>query len=688
MTSSPLKILHVEDDPQDATLVEAVLAGDGLAVQMVRVQTRDGFLAALESGAFDLILSDYHLPTFDGAEAQALAINLRPDTPFILLSGTLGEELAVERVKAGATDYIIKQRIGRLPSAVRRALAEAAERRQRKQAEAALRALNLDLERRIAERTSELKTTNDRLAGRERALVESEGRLQAILDNSPTVIYVKDVEGRYIFVNKQFETVVGRTRASVTGLKTGDVLPARVAERLDETDQAVLASGDAAHAEEVVPTRQGPRVYMSSKFPLFGVDGRIYALCGISTDITDRKGNEEQLKLARFEAERANRAKSEFLSRMSHDLRTPLNAVLGFAQLLDLDLLSEDQREAVRQILKGGAHLLELINEVLEIARIEAGHLSLSPEPVRVDDALQETVALVRSMAAARGITIETPPSSSLWVLADRQRLNQVLLNLLSNAVKYDREGGRMTIAVTMQEAGRCRIAVSDTGHGIPRRKLHLLFNAFERLGAESTGTEGTGLGLVVAKSLIEAMNGQIGVSSVVDTGSTFWIDLPMTEEPAVGTMPQQTPPPAHAAPSSAAAGMLLYIEDNAANVSLLQRILARRPQMQMIHKANGADGIEAARTVNPDVIFLDMHLPDMHGEEVLRELSADPRTRHVPVYVLSADAMPSNVKRVLAGGAVAYLTKPLDVVRVLTVIDEAMDRPHAAGAAAAMDER
>jgi PAS domain S-box-containing protein len=676
MITGPLRILHVEDDSRDASLVEAVLAADGLVVQLVRVQTRDGFVAALETDAFDLILSDYHLPSFDGAEAQALAGARRPDTPFILLSGTLGEELAVERVKAGATDYIIKQRIERLPSAVRRALAETGERRQRKQAEAALRALNLDLERRIAERTSELKTANDRLAARERALVESEGRLQAILDNSPAVIYVKDVDGRYVFVNKQFESVIGRTRASVSGRRTTEVLPSRVAERLTENDQAVVASGDAMDIEEVVPTRDGPRVYMSSKFPLFGVDGRIYAVCGISTDITDRKGHEEQLKLARFEAERANRAKSEFLSRMSHDLRTPLNAVLGFAQLLDLDSLSGDQRDAVKQILKGGAHLLDLINEVLEIARIEAGHLSLSPEPVRVDEALSEAVALVRSMAAARAITIDVAPPTHLCVHADRQRLQQVLLNLLSNAVKYDREGGTMTISVASPEENRCRISVSDTGQGIPRRKLHLLFNAFERLGAESTGTEGTGLGLVVAKSLIEAMNGEIGVSSVVGSGSTFWIELPITEEPEAAVAHMAPPTPARATTPAAAAGTLLYIEDNAANVSLLERVMARRPQMRMVHKANGADGIEAAMTVRPDIIFLDMHLPDMHGEEVLRQLNASPVTAHVPVYVLSADAMPSNVKRVLAGGAVAYLTKPLDVVRVLKVIDEAMEHP------------
>jgi CheY-like chemotaxis protein len=354
---------------------------------------------------------------------------------------------------------------------------------------------------------------------------------------------------------------------------------------------------------------------------------------------------------------------------MSHDLRTPLNAVLGFAQLLNVERLSAPQVECVEQILKGGRHLLQLINEVLDIARIEAGRLSLSPEAVSVRDTVGHAAALIAPLAAQRhiSVTIRESPLLDRAVRADRQRLSQVLLNLLSNAVKYNHDRGTVVLSFEEQAGRRLRINVTDTGPGIPRAKLRLLFTPFERLGAESTLVEGTGLGLTLARGLAEAMGGDVGVSSVVDQGSTFWVELDETDEPVPVGLSE------HFAPISTEAcraATVLYIEDNLSNARLMERVLARRPAIRLVHAADGTHGLEAARSAHPDLILLDMHLPDMPGEEVLRLLFTDPLLRAIPTVVLSADAMPEQVKRVTAAGASAYLTKPLNVGEVLSVLD------------------
>ena len=281
-----------------------------------------------------------------------------------------------------------------------------------------------------------------------------------------------------------------------------------------------------------------PHIYHAIKFPLLDTDGRPYAVCAIAIDVTERKKTDDALRMARLEAERANRAKSAFLSNMSHDLRTPLNAILGFAQLLELDDRPDDRQESVAQILRGGTHLLSLINEVLDIARIEAGHLSLSMEPVHALEIVELAAELVRPLAAQRGISvvIDKAAAADIVVLADRQRLNQVLLNLLSNAVKYNRPNGTVTIGFEAVAGGRVRLTVTDTGAGIAEEKRRLLFQPFERLGAEQTAIEGTGLGLALSRGLAEAMGGALGVDSEVDRGSTFWIELALTEAPQART--------------------------------------------------------------------------------------------------------------------------------------------------------
>jgi PAS domain S-box-containing protein len=667
-----LRVLHLEDDPHDAELVARRLRADGLACGIVAVDTRLRYEEALASQSFDVILSDDKLPSFDGATALLIARSRVPDVPFLFVSGTIGEEIAIERLKAGATDYVLKERLSRLASAVRRALAEARAKVDAARAQAEVHRLNVELEQRVRDRTAELAGANRILAEREQALGVSEARLQAILDHCPSIIVVKDLDGRLLFVNRQFERSLGRDRSDVVGQSDREVFPPRMMDIYRANDARALSAGSVVQAEEPATEDGVLRVYASSRFPLLDLNGRPYALCLVAADITDRKKAEDEIKVARLEAERANRAKSDFLSRMSHDLRTPLNAVLGFAQLLAVESLAEDQLECVEQISKGGRHLLELINEVLDITRIETGRLSLSPEPVLVGDIVRYTTSLVSPLARDRGITllVETDTLGERAVLADRQRLAQILLNLLSNAVKYTGSGGRIVLSCSEATPAHLRIAVTDTGPGIPREKMKLLFKPFERLGAESTGIEGTGLGLTLARGLAEAMGGSIGVQSETDVGSTFWVELASTTHasPAVSAAERSAsfdPPPA-LGPAA-----ILYIEDNVSNVRLMQRLLHSRPSLTLLHAPDGHAGIAMVRECRPNLVLLDLHLPDLSGERVLHELWSDPELRRIPVVVVSADATPGQMRRTIASGAAAYLTKPLDLHNVLRVVDK-----------------
>jgi signal transduction histidine kinase len=377
-----------------------------------------------------------------------------------------------------------------------------------------------------------------------------------------------------------------------------------------------------------------------------------------------------ELQEAAAAADRANQAKSEFLSRMSHELRTPLNAILGFGQLLEIDDLNPDQLDGVRQILSGGRHLLDLINEVLDISRIEAGRMSLEIEPVPVGQTLQEALDLVRPLVDQRDIRLRVPPAGQgdRHVLADRQRLKQIVLNLLSNAVKYNRAGGTVTVACQQTPGPALRIAVSDTGLGIAPGKLARLFTPFDRLGAEDSETEGTGLGLALARKLAELMGGTMGVESTPEVGSTFWLELKLAGDRAAEP---ERPGGAAAASAGLIGGpfAVLYVEDNPSNVKLVEQLLSRQPAVHLTVAGRGLQALDIARHDPPDLVLLDLQLPDLPGEEVLRMLRRDPRTGAVPVVVLSADATPGQAERLRGEGAREYLTKPLDVRRLLEVI-------------------
>ena len=376
-----------------------------------------------------------------------------------------------------------------------------------------------------------------------------------------------------------------------------------------------------------------------------------------------------ELQEANRKLREASEAKSDFLSRMSHELRTPLNAVLGFAQLLQLDELTSEQADSVSHIISSGAHLLGLIDEVLDIARIESGQLRLSVEPVDLSTLMADAVMMIRPLASARAVTVDHEcPEDTLFVSADRQRLTQVLLNLLANAVKYNRRGGTVRLCGRPIDADRVCIEVVDTGLGIHGDDLDRLFTPFDRLGAEQSDVEGTGLGLALTKYFVEAMGSDIHVESSVGGGSTFWFELPLTAMPAVTSVTAEgAPPQAH---QTEIAGSVLYVEDNPANVKLVERILQRRPNVSLLVATDGREALELARAHRPDLVLLDLHLPDMTGEQVLRDLLSGAETHDLRVVALSADATDQQVERIRTMGASGYLTKPFDIRDLLELVD------------------
>ncbi|PKV46087.1 signal transduction histidine kinase [Janthinobacterium sp. 61] len=373
-----------------------------------------------------------------------------------------------------------------------------------------------------------------------------------------------------------------------------------------------------------------------------------------------------ELAMAMEEARSANYAKSAFLSSMSHELRTPLNAILGFAQILSSDRLPstlEQKKEFAGHILKSGRHLLTLINEILDLAKVESGTVSLSLEPVGLDAILQECRDMIAPLASQRGIGMAFPDACPLNVLADRTRLKQILLNLLSNALKYNREQGQVAIDCAPQVGGRVRISVRDTGVGLDAEQVALLFQPFNRLGQEGGTEEGSGIGLVVTKRLVELMDGSIGVTSAPGEGSTFWIELRVVDAVPVPSAPALPRPDlAGALLDNSAPVTLLYVEDNPANLTLVEEIVRYCPQLQLLTATDGRLGVEMARTHLPQLILMDINLPHVNGTDALKLLRADPRTAHIPVIALTANAMPGDVERSMALGFYRYLTKPINL--------------------------
>ncbi|MEY2550735.1 MAG: hypothetical protein QOG12_879 [Verrucomicrobiota bacterium] len=523
----------------------------------------------------------------------------------------------------------------------------------------------------MVEDISERKANEAALEASRRDLEAALHANQLIMDNSQDVICTLSEEGRFLSINAACEELWGYTAKELEGRAYIDLVYIEDRPKTEAVAKDLFVTGKLTDFVNRYVRKDGTLVDVLWSATYSAKDRIMFC---VAHDVTHRSRIEKALREAKEEADRANHAKSDFLSRMSHELRTPLNSILGFGQLLDRQSPTEIQRPRIRYILSAGRHLLNLINEVLDISRIEAGNLQLSVEPVCIEEAIHEALDLMRPLAAERtiGLATSSPLESSTYVLADRQRLKQVLLNLLSNAVKYTAVSGSVTVAFSDSTKGLTRISVRDNGAGIAVDKLARLFTPFDRLGAEQSTVEGTGLGLALCQRLVQAMHGSIGVNSNLGTGSTFWLELPKAESPLQGLAAQMNSTASERA-TEEESRRILYIEDNFSNVTLVEQMLAERPALELMTAMQGRVGLELARQHSPDLILLDLHLPDMPGWQVLAQLKADHLTRTIPVVVISADATVPQVKRLVSAGARAYLTKPLDIGEFFRVLDEAL---------------
>jgi two-component system sensor histidine kinase/response regulator len=507
------------------------------------------------------------------------------------------------------------------------------------------------------------------IANRTAALESASHANQAIMDNSQDVICTMDAAGRFQSVNAACEVLWGYTPSELIGRPYLDFVYAEDREKTIEARAHLQIAGKITDFVNRYVRKDGALVDVLWSATWSETDK--ISFC-VAHDMTQRERAEEALRQAKEEADRANQAKSEFLSRMSHELRTPLNAILGFGQLLERHNPTETQRGRIGHIVGAGRHLLDLINEVLDISRIEAGRLQLSLEPVCVGIAVAEAVDLMRPLAVERSIALSAPVSldTKSYALGDRQRFKQVLLNLLTNALKYTPISGSVTISFNPYEGDRIRVVVTDTGGGIAEEKLSRLFTPFDRLGAEQSEVQGTGLGLALCRRLMQAMNGAVGVHSVVGQGSTFWLELPRTASPLERIELCKTTNRDKAS-ASTDKRTILYIEDNLSNLTLIEQLLDEQSEVELITATEGKIGLELAREHPPDLVLLDLHLPDVPGWSVLAQLQADDATRHIPVIVISADATENQIKRLMSAGAHAYLTKPIDVTEFYRVVGE-----------------
>ena len=508
---------------------------------------------------------------------------------------------------------------------------------------------------------------------------------RSLIESNIDAIMTTDPRGIITDVNKQMEALTDSTRDELIGAPFKNYFTDP--ERAEAAIKLVLSEKKVTDYELTARARDGKETVVSYNATTFyDRDRRLQGVFAAARDVTERKRFEHalqesniQLESAKSAAEKANLAKSDFLSSMSHELRSPLNAILGFAQLMEtsVPLPTESQQESITQILQAGWHLLKLINEVLDLAVVESGKVSLSPEPVLLAEVLAECQAMMEPQAQQRGISMSFPPlDNGLFVQADRTRLKQVFINLLSNAIKYNRKRGTVALACAATSPERMRISVRDTGAGLPPEKLAQLFQSFNRLGQEARSEEGTGIGLVVSKRLVELMGGVIGVESTIGVGSVFWIELLLTAAPALTLASSAA---ANLVPALVPAGArrrtLLYVEDNPANMKLVEKLMAQRADIRLLGAINGTLGVQMARDARPDVILMDINLPGISGIEAMQILRQDPATAHIPIVALSANAMTRDIEKGLAAGFFRYLTKPIRVTELMLTLDEALEQ-------------
>ncbi len=518
--------------------------------------------------------------------------------------------------------------------------------------------------------------------GVQQALRDQQFYTRSLIESNIDAIMTTDPSGIISDVNQQMVALTGHARDELIGTPFKNYFTDP--ERAEAAIRRVLSEKKVTDYELTARHKNDGETMVSYNAATFyNADGKLQGVFAAARDVTERRRLDQllhekntELENARQLAEKANLAKSVFLSRMSHELRTPLNAILGFAQLLEIGSPPPTETQTLRlhQIVKAGWYLLELINEILDLAVIESGKLSLSREPVSLAEVMMECQAMIESQAKKHAIHMNFIPFNTSWFAnADRTRVKQVLINLLSNAIKYNREQGSVTVECTVSSPDRIQISIKDCGEGLPPDKLLQLFQPFNRLGQENGAEEGTGIGLVVAKQLIELMGGTISVKSLVGVGSEFCIELIRDVTPqlaAGGILPQA---PALQTQQHTELRTLLYVEDNPANLMLVEQIIEGHPDIRMLSASDALKGIALTRAHLPDVILMDINLPGISGTEALKILLGNPVTQLIPVIALSANAMVRDIEKGLEAGFFRYLTKPIKIDEFMNALEEAL---------------
>ncbi|MGK0178327.1 MAG: PAS domain S-box-containing protein [Nitrospinales bacterium] len=524
------------------------------------------------------------------------------------------------------------------------------------------------LEKKVKERTAELSEAYD-------ALKESENKIRLITDSLPVLISYIDTEYRYQFNSKEYENWFGIPINEFQGKYVQDILGEESFKKVKKYFDAAL-SGKKVDYETFMPYKHGPKRHVHAKFiPDVKHQGSANGFFVLVTDITKRKQAEKELIKSKEESEFANKAKSEFLARMSHELRTPMNSILGFTQLLEMNAqsnLSTIDKKNLRTVSSAGKHLLKLINEVLDLSRVESGNMELSIEAVDIAPIVDNVISYSKSLANEKGVSIEYQkiPEDFYLIEADPLRFKQVVLNLISNAIKYNKPNGSVIVSFEVLDKSMGRLGIRDTGHGIAEDMRDKVFKPFERLDVDAAEIEGTGIGLTISKQLVELMGGAINYESTLGEGSYFYIDMPISDKAPLIQKEEKTIIIQNSS-SNNYKKKILYIEDIRDNVELVRQILDSRQDIGLISASNALAGIELAQSEIPDLILMDIHMPDMDGITAFKKLQTMKETLGIPVIALTADAMAVDIKKALDIGFKSYITKPIDVVVFLKAIDE-----------------
>ena len=648
----PFRILVIDDDPETASYHALLLQDQGFITEIVNnpMEVMDPILKFRP----DVILMDVHMPQCSGL---GLASAIRQHVAFVQLpiifvttETTLDHQTLA--LKAGGDEFVSKPINPEvlIPS--------------------------------VLSRAQRWRTLGSILA----RMRESESRFRTVAHSAPDGIVLAEEDGTIVFWNQSAQKMFGYAPTEIIGLPLSKLFPKRDREEHNEYFNRVKlgrSDGQVRDTLEMTGLRKdGAEFSIEASIASWVSDERLYFM-GIVRDASERKMIEQQMREAKDAADAANMAKSDFLSSMSHELRTPMNSILGFGQLLQTnpeEPLSETQSECVDQVLNAGRHLLDLINEVLDLAKIEAGRLDVTLERVSAAKVVKESIELIGSLASIRDISVELgcaendiPP-----IVADYTRLRQVLLNVMSNAIKYNREHGTVTLTCRKTDDGFLSIGFTDIGNGISEKLRDEVFRPFQRLGAEERGIEGTGIGLAITRQLVELMNGRIDFESSVGVGTTFWIDLPIAADTNLESSVKSNGETGSllgvgSLRNNDAQGCLLYIEDNPANLRLMEQIIGRVPGLIMMSAHTGELGVEIAEVKQPDIIIMDINLPGMDGFAALERLKANEHTKTIPVIALTANVMPKDIEKGQNAGFYTYLTKPIRINEIVSTISEAL---------------